>query len=179
MVHIFYFQTNALEQTITPLSAWHFIPLVHMWNCGIWSHLMWIVADSEAKGVVKAKLSCFSVGSDSILQTAHTGLADKVTVWLMLQLWGFRNCLQQFATHRTERMLVYFNVLCWEGPGTAFWAVVSSAMMRWRWWVVVWAVLVNLSLLVRQTPEAIVSELVGVTSRVQTQGEKDWGKQPG
>lgn len=52
---------------------------------------------------------------------------------------------------KQKRMLVDFNVLCWEGPGTALWAVISAATMGWRWWVVVWAVPVSLSLLVRQT----------------------------
>lgn len=83
-------------------------PHVEMW------HLkpdMRVVADSEAKGVVKAKLSWFS---DSILQTAHTGLADKVTVWLVPQLWGFRNCLQQFAT-QSNRKGCWFTLICCAG----------------------------------------------------------------
>lgn len=61
---------------------------------------------------------------------------------------------------KQKRMLVYFNILCWEGPGTALWAVISAATVKWRWWVLVSAVLVSLSLLLRQTPEAVVSELI-------------------
>lgn len=75
-------------------------PHVELW------HLkpdLWVVADCEAKGAIMTKLSWFSVGSDSVLQAAHTGMVDKVTVWLMVELWGFRNCLQQFATQSNRK----------------------------------------------------------------------------
>lgn len=78
--------------------------LVHMWNCGNLKPNLWDVADSEVKGVVsgEAMFSWFSLGSDSILWTAPTGMADKITVCPMLELWEFRNCLQQFATRQAE-----------------------------------------------------------------------------
>lgn len=105
-------------------------PLVHTWNSGDLKPDLWVVADSEVKGVLKAKFSWFSLGSDSVLETADTGMADKI---ILSHAWAGRvqeSLAAVCSPVKQKSMLVYFNRLCCEGSGTALWAVISAATMK-------------------------------------------------
>lgn len=97
--------------------------LVLTWNCGVLKPDLWVVADSEAKGVVKAKFSWISIGSNSILQAGW-----QVCSLAHVGLWGFRTCLQQFAAQSSRSwccfrltdcavkgLALLFEQLCWSG----------------------------------------------------------------
>lgn len=154
-------------------------PLVHTWNCGDLKPDLWVVADSGAKRAVKTKFSWFSVGSDSILQTTHTGMADKITVCPVLELWGFRNRLQQF-TAQSSRNWCWFTLIDCAAKGLEL--LYKQWFLQPRWSGVdgchVSSPNISLSFLVKQGPREIVLEPIVVTSRVWTLAEKCWEEQP-